>query len=88
MKREGTQFWNPPNEGATNTSGFNGVPGGNRRGANNSAFEVFGTLGRHWSSSQFDQDAAWGYDLVNETTSLDRHQFNKGYGFSCRCIRE
>ena len=88
MKGEGTQLWNPPNDGATNASGFNGVPGGGRRGANNSAFDVFGTFGRHWSSSQYDQNAAWGYDLTNDAINLVRNQFNKSYGFSCRCIRD
>jgi uncharacterized protein (TIGR02145 family) len=30
MKETGTLHWNLPNTGATNTSGFNGIPGGER----------------------------------------------------------
>ena len=39
MRTTGTSLWNAPNEGATNSSGFSGVPGGNRGDFGSFAFK-------------------------------------------------
>lgn len=90
LKEAGTAHWLTPNTGADNSSGFTGLPGGNRRGADNSIFETFGTMGRFWTSSEVTPDAALGRDLVNSGPQVGSgvgNQFNKRYGFSVRCIR-
>ena len=49
MKSTGTLYWDAPNIGATNSSGFTGLPGG-KRGYNNAGdFAEEGTQGRWWS---------------------------------------
>ncbi len=91
LKEAGTTHWLAPNTGADNSSGFTGLPGGNRRGADNSIFETFGTMGRFWTSTEVNSDAAFGRDLVNTGTQVGgglSNQFNKRYGFSIRCIRD
>ncbi len=43
--------WNAPNQGATNESGFSGLPGGERYFNSNAAFYGLGKYGFWWSSS-------------------------------------
>jgi uncharacterized protein (TIGR02145 family) len=52
MKSTGTTFWKTPNEGATNESGFSGLPGGyrDRRGK----YEGISLFGAYWSSTNID----------------------------------
>ena len=91
LKEAGISHWSPPNTGADNSSGFTGLPGGNRRGAVNSVYDVFGTMARHWTSTEVDVDAALGRDLVHNGTQVVNgltNQFNKKYGFSVRCIKD
>jgi uncharacterized protein (TIGR02145 family) len=51
MKEAGTVHWSSPNTGATNSSGFTGLPGGCRYYSNGS-FEALGLGGYWWSSSE------------------------------------
>ena len=48
----GTGLWYAPNTGATNKTGFTGLPGGLRN--SNGTFFSIGNLAYWWSSSQFD----------------------------------
>ncbi len=48
MKVAGTSYWNPPNEGATNSSGFSALPSGSYMG--NDIFDGMGNLTHFWSS--------------------------------------
>ena len=88
LKEIGTIHWASPNSGASNLSGFTGLPGGDRRGATNSVFEVITTLGRHWSSTPINTNEAYGFDLSGGATNLGKNQFNRSYGFSVRCVRD
>lgn len=87
MKEAGTTHWDSPNTGATNESGFTGLPGGFRSGSP----AMFYSIGRQafwWSSSENDAEGAWGrgldlyYDYVNSYTG------NKLNGFSVRCVKD
>jgi uncharacterized protein (TIGR02145 family) len=53
MKETGTTHWTAPNEGATNISGFTGLPGGFRNwvGANKD-FQTLGSNGFFWTSTK------------------------------------
>ena len=47
MKDSTLNYWKTPNTGATNESGFSGLPGGIRNA--NGSFEYFSEMGRWWS---------------------------------------
>ena len=47
MKSTGTQYWSSPNSGATNESGFSGLPGGFRNDVG--SFNYIGGYGGWWS---------------------------------------
>ena len=85
MKTTGTTRWNTPNTGATNESGFAGLPGGNRD-ANGPFYDV-GDYGLWWSSTE-DGTGAWYHYLVHLTGNILRNSDNKKNGFSVRCLRD
>jgi len=92
MKSTGTLqtrdgLWQHPNPEASNGSGFSGIPGGRRM--QNGTFELFGYYGYWWSSSQHSiTGGGWARNLSNGNTSLFRNRWNKGIGFSVRCIKD
>ena len=51
MKEVGTTFWNPPNTGATNSSGFTGRGAGMREIF--SSFDYLNEHGIFWATYQF-----------------------------------
>lgn len=86
LREKGTTHWSAPNEGATNTTGFTGLPGGNRLYSN-----IFGHIGNNgfwWSSTAENNSKAWGRAMSYGTTSLGRTEYGKGLGFSVRCIKD
>jgi uncharacterized protein (TIGR02145 family) len=87
MKTPGTTRWISPNTGATNESGFTGLPGGFRY--NNGPFGNAGYAGIWWSATQQDATYAWARQLPYDSGSLGRTNFpNKNGGFSVRCIKD
>ncbi len=84
MKREGTQFWESPNTGATNESGFNALPGGFRHGSGE--FMSMGISARFWSTSQ--NGYGWFRGLDNNTSSINRDYSGFYRGYSIRCIKD
>jgi uncharacterized protein (TIGR02145 family) len=87
MKETGTTHWVGPNTGATNSSGFTGLPGGARGGIG--PFSLIGINGIWWSSVDGSTGNAWvrglyyigGY-LISGTYS------NLQNGFSVRCVKD
>ena len=86
MKEDGTSHWFSPNTGATNSSGFTGLPGGYR--SSNGTFYVNGSHGYWWSSTEFDAATAWFYNLYYNFAFTGRNLNPKTMGFSVRCIRD
>jgi uncharacterized protein (TIGR02145 family) len=86
-KMKSTTGWLPPNTGATNESGFSGLPGGIRIVYGNSIDA--GYYGSWWSSSEFDTNLSWyrylGYLYGNANRYYD---LGKRSGFSVRCLRD
>jgi uncharacterized protein (TIGR02145 family) len=82
----GTGLWQEPNTGATNESGFSGLPAGYR--------DYFGTFfyigygGVWWSSSELNTSHAWGRYLYYDESDADRDEGSKESGFSVRCMRD
>jgi uncharacterized protein (TIGR02145 family) len=90
MKSTATQptpgGWNSPNTGATNSSGFTGLPGGYRDSGG--AFFDLGYVGVWWSSSDAGSSTAWYRNLYYFNASAFRFNFNHRDGYSVRCVRD
>ncbi|MCX6270188.1 MAG: hypothetical protein NTU44_03040 [Bacteroidetes bacterium] len=84
MKEPGTTYWDLPNSGANNQSGFTGFGGGWRA---TNGYGAFHTLGRFWSSSGIDNDMSESRDLSFLNEFLSKSIFTKKAGFSIRCLR-
>jgi uncharacterized protein (TIGR02145 family) len=85
MKETGTTHWTTPNTGATNTSGYTGLPGGNRGLIN---FNTVGALGLWWSSTEGAATLAWCRRLNSSGGNIDLFNTTKISGLSVRCIRD
>ncbi len=84
MKEAGTVHWNPPNTGATNSSGFTGLPGGH---IISSEYFNLGAGFRFWSSSSSIY-ALYGALTYYNSSFYYQAGFEKTHGYSVRCIRE
>ena len=85
MKEVGLTRWASPNTAATNSSGFTGLPGGDR-GLNGSY--SFGSYGGWWSATQGSTTVAYGRYLIYNDSGVYRFNNNNPYGFSVRCVRD
>jgi len=86
MKEIGTTHWTNPNSGATNLSGFTGIPGGFRH--NDGAFIGIGIYGYWWSSTEVSSPDTWYRALYYNVMDLTRSFWHKRYGLSVRCLRD
>ncbi len=86
MKEMGTTHWTTPNTGATNLSGFTGLPGGYRDYIG--TFYNIGNGGHWWSSTEFNTISAWGRVLYYLNVDLLRNGYDKHLGWSVRCLRD
>lgn len=86
MKEAGTSNWLAPNDGATNSSGFSALPGGdcNYKGQ----FFRKGNSAYFWSSSSGNLDHAWYRCLDNTSNSVSQDQQYIGQGYSIRCVKD
>jgi len=85
MKATGTSLWYPPNTGATNSSGFTGVPSGQRdfSGGFTNIQEYMFT----WSKTDSGGNAAF-YSLSTDNASLYTANSDKKYGMAVRLIKD
>ncbi len=83
VKEVGTAHWNSPNEGATNSSGFTALPGGNRY----SEFAGIKVNGVWWSSTEISGSAFW-RALYFDRATISRYDDIKRLGASVRCIKD
>jgi uncharacterized protein (TIGR02145 family) len=86
MKETGAAHWETPNGGATNSSGFTGLPGGSRY--SNGAFYDIGYTGFWWSSTEYSTTTAWYRTLYYKYGDVYRYSNSKTFGFSVRCLRD
>lgn len=89
LKATGTTYWNSPNTGATNETGFTALPGGNH--GMGEAFFSIGQYGHWWSATEFSANHpmyAWSRFVHYNSSYLYSYDFNdKELGFSVRCLR-
>lgn len=86
MKESGTTHWIAGNLGATNTSGFSGLPGGYRH-----AEGYYGNLGMYgywWCSTEFNSGEAWWRNLFTNSSQVFRYHFDECFGLSVRCVKD
>ncbi len=86
MKETDTTHWNIPNSGATNSSGFTGLPGGNK--SLNNFFEDIGYKGYWWSSTEYDTFYTWIRYVNYSNGNVNRDTYMKTYGFAVRCLSD
>jgi len=84
-KMKSTSGWKNNGNG-TNTSGFAGLPGGNRD--NDGGFDNVGAGGNWWSSSGGGTNFAWYHNLYDFDGVVYRSYYYKQNGFSVRCLRD
>jgi len=84
LKSTGTQYWENPNTGATNESGFNAFAGGWRYGAGYD--KDFGRSAIFWTSSMF-ADNGWIRRLDYNSSEIYRNYTGLYEGHSVRCIK-
>ncbi len=87
MNETGVTHWTDPNDGATNSSGFTGLPGGYRH--NFGTFLFAGDYGHWWSSTEDNAPYAWSRHLDYGTAKLYRDSiYSWSYALSVRCVRD
>ena len=87
MKEIGTTHWSSPNTGATNESGFNAVPSGDRIGEDGSFYNI-GEYAIFWTSDPSSDTQAINRVLVFDKANLRIGFDNKFAGFSVRCVKD
>ena len=86
MKEIGTKNWLSPNENATNSSGFTGLPGGYRDEDGN--YNNIGKFGDFWTSNEGRVELSlMAYDLNHKNGDLSWEDWRRvSHGKSLRCI--
>jgi uncharacterized protein (TIGR02145 family) len=87
MKEAGTSHWKDPNEGADNSSGFMGLPGGYHA---DYGFMSVGSQGYFWTSTEMQENAmfAVSYVLYNSGQGIKRSGDYKTKAMSVRCVKD
>jgi uncharacterized protein (TIGR02145 family) len=87
LKEAGNTHWTAPNTGANNSSGFTALPAGRREYTDgrfiNNSFNTF-----WWTSSLYNPDYSWYYQINYDFSSVIVANFHKQYGFSVRLVKD
>jgi uncharacterized protein (TIGR02145 family) len=84
LKQAGTESWNLPNVGATNSTGFNALPKGEILAGN--SIQGFGNLSSFWGFSELDLLPS--VSLYSSSIEILQASQSKSRGKSIRCVRE
>ncbi|MFZ4725952.1 MAG: FISUMP domain-containing protein, partial [Paludibacter sp.] len=86
LKESGLTHWSSPNTGASNETGFTGLPGGART-TNIDIYDI-GMQGYWWSSTVHSSNiSAWYRCLDYLVSDVNRGSYPKTGGLSIRCIK-
>jgi len=88
MKETGTQHWNSPNTGATNESGFTGLPGGYRYYIMGSSFWEAGNVAYFWTSTIAGPVFPVFYILRYNNGNLISNSQLPSWGLPARCLKD
>jgi uncharacterized protein (TIGR02145 family) len=86
LKETGTLHWKSPNYGATNETGFSGLPAGKRH--NDGVFYAIGQFGYWWDAPNYYANSANFYMLCYNNYYIFTINEMKNYGFSVRCVKD
>ncbi len=86
LKETGTTHWNSPNTGATNSSGFTGLPGGYR--ATSGSFDYISVYGYYWTSTEYVSNHSKLRTLGSNYSQVYRENGWNPNGFGVRCIKD
>lgn len=84
LKEAGLLHWAAPNTGATNSSGFTGLPGGSRW---NGGFYNLGLAGHHWSTWSDHPTTRKVWELRYAQQLIARINAGIPNGYTIRCIK-
>lgn len=85
MKATSDTYWQQPNIGASNKSGFSALPAGFRHYIG--AYGELGTQTTFWSSSAYKDTIPVVRELEYDITGVDRYGAYRRNGYSIRCVR-
>ena len=85
MKETGLLHWTSPNDGATNESGFTGLPGGIR--GDLGGFTQLSDRGYWWTSNETSGNKGRFFLMIHDGDQVSKFQDVKGIGFSVRCLK-
>lgn len=85
-RMKGSSLWIAPNIGATNESGFSGLPSGYRYPV--TGFEGIGYATYWWSASSDGGSMAWYRGLDNLNAGVRRNLTSMRYGCCVRCLKD
>ena len=85
LKETGTDHWNSPNTGATNSSGFTALGSGNRYPDFN--FYALKDDGYFWSSTEYSTDRSMFRKLTYSSSGIVSYHDNKDMGLPVRCLK-
>lgn len=88
LKETGTAHWDSPNTGATNDSGFTGLPGGYRFPNDGSSYGGLTQIANWWTSSQADPNLSFHKQLQYDTPTVSQGGNVKNYGRNVRCVKQ
>lgn len=86
LKSTGTKYWFAPNQGATNNTGFTGLPGGDRW--NDGTYHYKGERAFFWTSTNYDYSQAFLTYLHNNNAEIVIKEVLKDNAMSVRCIKD
>jgi uncharacterized protein (TIGR02145 family) len=86
MKSVGTTYWVSPNDFATNSSGFSGLPNGNR--FMTGVYYSIGQNSNWWSADQFNSQEAWFVSMSTTGIENGHYHSDKNVGYPVRCFRD
>jgi len=84
-----TGLWYEPNTGATNSTGFSGIPSGHRR--TSGTFGGISSIGEWWISTAYipnPNPEQWYMFLTYDEAGIYRVKGSKNIGFAVRCIKD
>jgi uncharacterized protein (TIGR02145 family) len=80
-------FWKSPNPGATNESGFTGLPAGNRSGFDG-AFYGLGKYTFWWTATEYNKTGEiYVRSIDYHSTNVSASKNNREFGYSVRCVK-
>ena len=86
MKEAGTTHWDPPNTGATNSSGFTALGAGMR--GNASSFTLFHVQNILSAATEYAPNGGNAVWLDYSSAAGETGGFSKYWGFSVRCVKD